>query len=377
MRHNAFGAACLVAMVAASLILSQTADAAATATLLGKDNTVDVAREGGSWTGANVGQSLGIGDRLRTGEESRASVRMSDGSVLQLDELTTIEIKAPKEAAERATINLPKGAAYFFNRGNSREVGIETPSANGAIRGTAFVLTVGTDGATQVAMIEGAFELSSGAGRVIAREREQARAASNEAPAKGILSDLGNSAPWYLVLENDLSTLQPLRSASRSDFFTALPNATRKWHQIAPQLAGAATIARTAWAKDILRASFAAIGADCGMRARILRSVTAAAPEQASELLELAIALAPSCADAFADRDAGPTDEDEGNFGNVPGNQNPPPGSVGGRGGQANLVAICHNGRTIFVSPRGAQAHLNNHPGDSLGPCQVTPTTNP
>ena len=67
---------------------------------------------------------------------------MGDGSVLQLDELTTIEIKPPKDAADHATINLPRGSAYFFNKGNSPEVNIETPSANGAIRGTAFVLTV-------------------------------------------------------------------------------------------------------------------------------------------------------------------------------------------------------------------------------------------
>jgi hypothetical protein len=304
---------------------------------------------------------------------------MGDGSVLQLDELTTIEIKAPRQASSRATVSLPSGSALFSNRGSSREVSIETPSANGAIRGTAFLLSVGTgDGATTVSMIEGAFELSSASGSVTARQSEQARSGSAQSPSKGVLSDLGDSAPWYLALESSLPSLKPLSGATRTDFFTALPNATTKWRQIAPQLAGAATIKHRPWAKDILRTSFAAVGPDCGMRARILKSVIAASPEQANELTELAIALGPGCAGAFGGGSGAPTsgEQGEGNFGNAPENQNPPPGSIGGGGGQGNVVAICHNGRTIFVSPRGAEQHLNNHPGDTLGPCQVTPTGN-
>ena len=84
-----------------------------------------------------------FGDRIRRPvEDSRAVVRMADGSVLQLDEFTTIEIKPPKGGASAATLNVPSGGAFFFNRAGSRRVPIETPSANGAIRGTAFLLTV-------------------------------------------------------------------------------------------------------------------------------------------------------------------------------------------------------------------------------------------
>jgi len=68
--------------------------------------------------------------------------------------------------------------------------------------------------------------------------------------------------------------------------------------------------------------------------------------------------------------------EGEGNFEQGPGNQNPPPGSIGAGGGQGNVVAICHNGHTIFVSPQGAENLLRTHPGDTLGPCVVTPVTN-
>ena len=75
----------------------------AAATLVSADNVVEVGGAGGAWAAANAGQPLNIGDRLKTGEDSRASVRMADGSVLQLDELTTIEIKPPQGGSGKPT----------------------------------------------------------------------------------------------------------------------------------------------------------------------------------------------------------------------------------------------------------------------------------
>jgi ferric-dicitrate binding protein FerR (iron transport regulator) len=157
----------------ASVLLAQQ-PGSGQATLLKTDNRVEISR-GGAWSAAAAGQALNIGDQLRTGEDSRATVQLADGSVLQLDELTTIQIKPPSEAGDKATLNLPKGSAFFFSRGKSREVKIETPAANGAIRGTAFVLHV-TSSATAVSMIEGAFALSNSGGSVTAHEGQAADA---------------------------------------------------------------------------------------------------------------------------------------------------------------------------------------------------------
>ncbi len=345
------------------------------ATIISKDNRVEVARAGSGWSAATVGQTLHVGDQLRTGEESRATVRMNDGSILQLDELTTIEIKPATAAGSTATLDMPKGSAFFFSRGKSREVRIETPAANGAIRGTAFVLKV-TSAATAVSMIEGAFALSNSGGSVTAREGQSADAGAGGAPAQKTLSDLGDTAPWYLVLENHLGHPQPLRNVNRAQFLSALPEATRQFRMVAPQLAGASTIARTEWALEILRTSFATVGPDCGMRARILRSVTEADPKDADKLLELAIALGPDCAGSFGGGGGGAGDE-AGPPGTNNGTLGFPPGSNGGGGGQNNLVAICHNGQTIFLTSDAAQAFLKQNPGAKLGACQVTPVGNP
>ena len=356
---------------------AQDVDGSNAATLVSKDNRVDIAGASGAWSPANAGQTLRAGDRLKTGEDSRANVRMADGSVLQLDELTTIEIKPPKAANSSATLNVPSGAAYFFSQGGkSREVRVETPSANGAIRGTAFLLTVDrADGQTAVAMIEGVFELSNSGGSVTARQGEKAQAGS-AGPAKNRYGDTGDTGPWYLVIENKLPAVQSLRNVPKSLLLEALPGAIKQFRQVAPQLSGGATMVRRESALDILREAFNAVGPDCGMRARILRSVIAAAPEQAAALTELAIELGPDCAAAFGGGGAG-GGSDTGDRGSPPmlaGTT--PPGTIGGGGGQGNLIAICHNGRTIFVSPQGAEYHLRNHPGDTLGQCQVTPVQN-
>src|SRR6266705_4772478 len=63
------------------------------ATLLTKEGKVEFALKGTlQWNPAQTNQSLKFGDQVRTGLRSRATIRMSDLSVLRLNELTTIEI---------------------------------------------------------------------------------------------------------------------------------------------------------------------------------------------------------------------------------------------------------------------------------------------
>jgi hypothetical protein len=379
-RVRRFHAAAIVALFS----LLQSLAAQNSATIVSKANVVDVAVGSSGWSAAAAGQALGAGDRLRTGEDSRAIVRMADGSVLQLDELTTIEIKVASAAGAHQTIGLPAGAAYFLNRGGGgRELQFETPSANGAIRGTALLIKVSpVNGSTGVSMLEGAFELSNAGGRVVARQGEQAGVAPMSSPAKELLDELGQVAPWYLVIEHNLPTLKSVHQTSHGEFFGAFPGVIKQWRAVSPQLSGSATTVRREWARDILRSAFSAVGPDCPLRARILRAIVAADPAEASALVQLALELSPECADDFKLNGAGAGgagggDAGEGGFDSTgtPGSTTGQPLLTGG-GAQANVVSVCHNGRTIFVSPAGAQAHLNNHHGDTLGPCQVTPTTN-
>jgi hypothetical protein len=172
------------------------------------------------------------------------------------------------------------------------------------------------------------------------------------------------------MIESQLPQGSAVETAGKADFLAAVCAAVKKYRTSAPAIAAFAGNAHPDWKKDILRSAFGCLGTDdCRLLARVLKALSAGS--DASELADLALELAPNCAPAF-----GGGQPDEGDFGNPPGNQNPPPGSIGGGGGQGNVIAICHNGMTIFVSPQGAENHLRNHPGDTLGPCVVTAVTN-
>src|SRR5436190_20781162 len=56
------------------------------------EKIVEAQVRGGVWKPAKIGMELGTDDRLRTGEFSRALMRLSDLTTMRLDEFTTTEI---------------------------------------------------------------------------------------------------------------------------------------------------------------------------------------------------------------------------------------------------------------------------------------------
>jgi hypothetical protein len=163
--------------------------------------------------------------------------------------------------------------------------------------------------------------------------------------------------------------------AGKADYLAAVCDAVKQWRSAAPQIVRAAVEAHPAWKKDILRTAFQCLGTDdCRLLSRVLRGAIAGSPNDASGLTETAIEAAPSCSSSFGGGAPGPGDEGEGNFGNPPGNLNPPPGSIGGGGGQGNVIVVCFHGETLFVSPERAQELVGQ--GATVGACQVTATVN-
>ncbi len=197
---------------------AQTTENGASAALLSKENIVDVAPGNAGWTPATVGQSLSIHDRLRTGEDSRAAVRMTDLSVLRIDELTTIEITPPSSASDKPGLNVKDGATYFFSREKSREMRIETPAANGAMRGTEFVVRVAANGSTTLTMLDGEVELSNAQGSVVVTSGEQAKVEVGGRPRKTAVLEAMNVIQWCLYYPGvlDLKELGYSREANTS-----------------------------------------------------------------------------------------------------------------------------------------------------------------
>src|SRR5438067_1927353 len=189
-----------------------------TAALLSKENVVDVASGGRSWTAATVGQPLGIGDQVKTGEDSRAAIRLTDLSVYRMDELSKVTITPPSTASDKPGINLKEGTTYFFSREKAREMRIETPAANGAIRGTEFVVTVAANGSTTLTMLDGEVELSNAQGSVILTSGEQGKVDVGGRPRKTAMLEAINVIQWCLYYPGvlDLKELGYARNADRS-----------------------------------------------------------------------------------------------------------------------------------------------------------------
>lgn len=217
------------------IVTAQNADKRENAVILTKENKVDVATQKVAWASATVGQALAIHDQIRTGEDSRATVRLTDLSILRMDELTETEILPPEQVSTTPSLNLKQGSTYFFSREKSRELRIQTPAANGAIRGTEFVATVGSGGETTITMLDGELELSNAHGAVLVRSGEKANVVPGGKPTKTAVIQAINSVQWCLyypgVLDlNDLAfsaaeqrALQPSLSAYREgDLLAAL-----------------------------------------------------------------------------------------------------------------------------------------------------------
>ena len=191
------------------------------------------------------------------------------------------------------------------------------------------------------------------------------------------------SLNFVRMIEANLPQGQTMANASKQNLLNAVCAAIKKNRRSAAQIVRAAAEARQQWSKDIQRAAFNCVGTgrnNCDLLGDIYDALIAANPEDANEITELAVQLAPECAGSFQGR-PGDVDEGEGNFGNAPGNQNPPPGSIGGGGGsQSGRCQVCHtsgNGKrqTLTISCNAVPAHLGH--GDTEGPCPVTPTQNP
>jgi len=109
-------------------------------------------------------QPVGFDEALRTLDLSGAALRFTDLSELRLKERTRLEIIRQPLSTNAPALRIYHGAAYISGRGRVG-IPIETPKpyAQGAPKGTEFLVTVDPDGnQTTFTMFDGEVELSNG-----------------------------------------------------------------------------------------------------------------------------------------------------------------------------------------------------------------------
>lgn len=185
--------------LASGILFAQTNGAPPEPLLLTVEGQVQVSPAGGTqWVAGHTNQLLHLGERLRTAERSRATVRLSDLSVLRVNELTVMQIREPDDAGNQSLLDLRAGSSYFFSRERPARQQFRTPLASGAIRGTEFNLSVGEDGRTVVTLIDGEVTLSNQVGQVVMATGEQGTVEPGKAPAKAPTLEAINILQWCL-----------------------------------------------------------------------------------------------------------------------------------------------------------------------------------
>ena len=150
------------------------------ATVTATKGKVELSRSGATaWDPAQVTAVLQPGDRLRTAEHSRATLRLRDATILPVDELTTLRI-APAEG--RTVVELLKGVLSFFHRDEPGDVEVRSGGTSALIRGTEFTVSVDDRGAMQVALFDGSVEVTNAFGRVVARPGDFLEVPADQAP---------------------------------------------------------------------------------------------------------------------------------------------------------------------------------------------------
>jgi VCBS repeat-containing protein len=115
-----------------------------------------------SWEEAQGGMSLEIGDSIKTGDDSGAEITFFDGSIIELEAGTEIEIVSLDISADCAstTVTLDQTIGTTISRvtklldpASSYEV--ETPTGVAAVRGSVMIVTVGGNGTTLITNVQG------------------------------------------------------------------------------------------------------------------------------------------------------------------------------------------------------------------------------
>ena len=178
------------------------------------EGSVDVAKAGRTeWAFASTNLGLAFGDSLRTGPRSRATVRLSDLSVLRVNERTVLEIRQPVGAGG-SLLDLHSGSTYFFNRSKPGSVQFHTPLVSGAIRGTEFNLEARAGGRTTVDLLDGEVSLDNTYGTLVLHSGEEGIVEPGDAPKKTAVLHAINVIQWslYYPAVLDIEELGLLRS---------------------------------------------------------------------------------------------------------------------------------------------------------------------
>jgi mannose-6-phosphate isomerase-like protein (cupin superfamily) len=199
-------------VVPAVLVLTQQRASGAGTILSILDGSASVARGTAAFATAADGDLVNIGDRVQTAERSHAVVTFFDGSTLEIEPATTVQIEDATSAASGAisirigqTIGRTWASVQKLTRADSK-FEIRTPTAVAAVRGTGFFTEVLADGTTTFQITDGNVQVTAQGQSVTVGAGQTTTVPTNSPPASPVsivrsnLLRFGMHSPAYLAV---------------------------------------------------------------------------------------------------------------------------------------------------------------------------------
>jgi len=185
-------ASSLVFVVSSGIAIAQDAR------VLDFENIAQASKSGGGWKPVAKDQSLAVGDRFRTRQRSRATLKLTDLYTMRLKQFTTIQLTRGLFEDDKSKLDLKGGAAFIFSREKEGEIDISTPAANGAMRGTQLYVQVSEDGLSKFQVLEGQVVMKNPQGNLVLDAGEAGEALPGQAPRKTASIVATNLLQWAL-----------------------------------------------------------------------------------------------------------------------------------------------------------------------------------
>lgn len=159
--------------------------------------TVEVSRAAAShWQPVTEDARICAGDRMRVRNQSRAKVRLSNDSLLRLDQRTTVTFPASETHTVRSFMELISGALHIFTR-TPQPFEVRTRFMNGGVEGTEFFVRV-DESSSRLIVYEGRVSATNALGNLVLDSHEAAVAYPNQPPQKQFIVNLTDAVQWAL-----------------------------------------------------------------------------------------------------------------------------------------------------------------------------------
>ncbi|WP_350117146.1 tetratricopeptide repeat protein [Nitrosomonas sp.] len=167
------------------------------ARVVSMQGTIEIRRtQENVWQQAGGEVVLCAGDMIRARSQSRAALRLSNNSMLRLDQKTSITFPEVQEERGASLLDLFEGAIHIITR-TPQPFKIRTPFVNASVEGTEFVVGLREDN-TEVVVYEGKVSVSNELGSLLLHDHEAAVTYKGKAPRKEIIIRSTDAVQWAL-----------------------------------------------------------------------------------------------------------------------------------------------------------------------------------